>query len=63
MSEPHERDEVITRTDNPPQGPQNLKERIYEKLRIPLWLLDTLLILLFVALLVALILGIANGNQ
>ena len=45
-----------------PQGPQNWKERIYERLRMPLWVLD-LIIALLVALFVAVVLlGIHQGN-
>lgn len=54
---------VLTRGDEKPaQGPQNAKERVYEKLRMPLWLLDSILVLLGVALVVCLILGAIKGN-
>ncbi len=55
---------VVTRDEEaPPQGPRNLKERIYEGLRMPLWLLDTILVLLGIGILVALILGFIKGNN
>lgn len=62
MAEPNESDQVITREDVAPKGPQNMKERVYEKLRMPLWLLDTILVVLGVALVVALVLGAIKGN-
>lgn len=63
MSEKQE-EQVVTRGgDTAPPGPQNAKERVYEKLRMPLWLLDTILALLVAALVVALILGMINGNR
>ena len=45
-----------------PPGPQNWKERIYERLRMPLWVLD-LIICLLVALFIAVVLiGILRGS-
>lgn len=57
MADQQEMDQVVGRDQSLPQGPQNAKERLYEKLRMPLWVLDTLLVLLGVAVVVCLILG------
>ena len=59
-----EKDEglVVSRDDTPVTGPRNAKERVYEKLRMPLWVLDTILIVLGVALVVCLVLGAIKGN-
>lgn len=56
---------VITRGEGgAPKGPQNAKERIYEKLRfIPIRLLDAILVVLGVAVVVCLIVGAVKGNQ
>ena len=56
---------VITRGEGgAPKGPQNAKERVYEKLRfMPIWLLDAILVLLGVAVAVCLIVGAIKGNQ
>lgn len=61
MSENNDRT-AISRDENGASGPQNAKERFYEKLRMPLWLLDTILIVLGVAVVVCLILGAIKGN-
>ena len=63
MAEGFDPKQAITRGDGePPKGPQNVKERFYEKLRMPLWILDTLLALLGVAIVVALVLGFIKGR-
>ena len=55
--------QAITRDEGErPKGPQNAKERLYEKLRMPLWLLDTLLVILCVAVVVLVIVGIIEGR-
>mgnify|MGYP001131549469 CR=1 FL=1 len=56
---------VITRGEGgAPKGPQNAKERVYEKLRfIPIRLLDAILVVLGVAVVVCLIVGAVKGNQ
>jgi len=56
---------VITRGEGgAPKGPQNAKERFYEKLRfIPIRLLDAILIVLGIAVVVCLIVGAVKGNQ
>ena len=56
---------VITRDGgSAPKGPQNAKERVYEKLRfMPIWLLDAILVVLGVAVLVCLIVGAIKGNR
>ena len=62
MRKGFEPEQTVTREEGLPKGPQNAKERIYEKLRMPLWMLDTLLILLGVAVVVFLVLGILEGR-
>ena len=62
MDESFDFSQTVTRDEEPRRGPQNAKERFYEKLRMPLWLLDTILGLLTVALIVALVLGVLRGN-
>ena len=62
MRKGFEPEQTVTREERLPKGPQNAKERIYEKLRMPLWMLDTLLILLGVAVVVFLVLGILEGR-
>lgn len=63
MSEGFDPNQVITRGEpGGPQGPRNAKERIYEKLRMPIWLLDTILALLVVAVVVILVIGAIKGN-
>ena len=58
-----EQQQVITREEEPrPAGPVNAKERLYEKLRMPLWLLDTIIAALIVALVVFLVLGYLKGH-
>lgn len=56
---------VITRGEGgAPKGPQNAKERVYEKLRfIPIRLLDAILVVLGVAVVICLIVGAVKGNQ
>lgn len=63
MSEKFDPNQVVTRDDiQPPKGPQNAKERVYEKLRMPLWVLDTILVLLGIAFVVFLVIGAIRGN-
>ncbi|NLV58771.1 MAG: hypothetical protein GXY67_08365 [Clostridiales bacterium] len=63
MKERYEQDEVITRGESSvPSGPANIKERIYEKLRMPLWLLDIILVLLGIGIIVTLVLGMIRGR-
>ena len=56
-------DTVVSRDDTAPKGPQNAKERLYEKLRMPLPVLDAIIGVLVVALIVAVVLGIIKGKQ
>ena len=53
---------AITRDETGQPGPQNAKERVYEKIRIPLWALDTLIVLLVAAVIVFLVVGSIKGN-
>ncbi|MEA5015315.1 MAG: hypothetical protein VB099_12215 [Candidatus Limiplasma sp.] len=63
MKEPYERDEAIAQGGPAaPSGPANIKERIYEKLRMPLWVLDAILILLGLGVVVAVVLGMIRGR-
>ena len=49
--------------NEPPKGPQNAKERLYEKLRfIPVPVLDAVLILLGIATVALVIIGAIRGN-
>lgn len=58
-----EKDEAITRGGSPaPDRPLYWKERIYEKLRMPLWVLDIILVLLGIGIVVALVLGMIRGH-
>ena len=55
---------AITRGDGKgPEGPQNAKERFYEKLRMPIPVLDGIIAVLIVALVVFLIIGYVKGHQ
>ena len=64
MSEGLDPNSAITRDDGePPKGPLNFKERMYEKLRMPLWVLDTILALLGIAVVVFLIIGTVEGRK
>lgn len=55
---------VITRGDSKgPKGPQNAKERVYEKLRMPVPVLDGIIAVLVIALVAALIIGFVKGNS
>ena len=63
---PKEHDPMIDAKGNEaetPQGPQNWKERIYERLRMPLWILDLIIALLVALFVVVVLLGIAHGNS
>lgn len=40
-----------------PEPPKGFKERLYDKIRIPLWALDVVIVLLFIALIAVIILG------
>lgn len=63
MKEPYERDEAIAQGGpSAHPGPANIKERIYEKLRMPLWVLDAILILLGLGVVVAVVLGMIRGR-
>ncbi|MBQ7825572.1 MAG: hypothetical protein IJ337_04380 [Clostridia bacterium] len=58
-----ERETVVSRGETEaPQGPQNAKERFYEKLRMPIPVLDGIIAALVVALIVALIIGYIKGH-
>lgn len=58
-----ERETVVSRDDNDaPKGPQNAKERFYEKLRMPIPVLDGIITVLIVALAAALIIGYIKGH-
>jgi len=58
-----ERETVISRGDGKsPEGPQNAKERFYEKLRMPIPVLDGIIVVLVVALAAALIIGYIKGH-
>lgn len=63
MKQRYEQDQVVTRGEaSAPSGPANAKERIYEKLRMPLWVLDTILVLLGIAVVVFIVLGMIRGR-
>ena len=58
-----ERETVVSRGDGKgPEGPQNAKERFYEKLRMPIPVLDGIIAALVVALVVSLIIGYIKGH-
>lgn len=40
-----------------PETPKGFKERLYDRIRVPLWALDIVILLLFVALIAVIILG------
>ena len=42
---------------NVPEPPKGFKERLYDRIRIPLWALDVVIVLLFVALIAVVIIG------
>ncbi len=48
--------------ESPPEGPQNAKERLYEKLRMPLPVLDVIIVVLVILLVVAFAAGIVLGS-
>ena len=49
---------VISRDESqPPHGPANAKERLYEKLRMPLWVLDIIITVLVIAFSVVVLIG------
>lgn len=55
---------TISRDDEgkrPPE-PQNWKERIYERMRMPLWVLDLIICLLVTLFIVVVLIGILHGN-
>ena len=55
---------VITRGDpQEPQGPENAKERFYEKLRMPVRTLDIIIGGLIAVLIVVLVLGYLKGHS
>jgi len=63
MGEGLDPNQVITRGDGEsPRVPRNAKERAYEKLRMPLWLLDSILVLLIIAAVVVVVIGMIRGN-
>ena len=45
-----------------PTGPQNWKERFYERLRMPLWALDLIICLLVTLFIAVVLIGILRGN-
>ena len=53
----------ISRGDIEPQGPENAKERFYEKLRMPVRTLDIIIGVLVAAVVVMLVLGIVTGQK
>ena len=55
---------VVSRgEDATPAGPQNAKERIYEKLRMPIPVLDGIIAVLVIALVVFLVIGFIKGHS
>lgn len=48
--------------ESTPPGPQNWKERIYERLRMPLWVLDLIICLLVTLFIAVVLIGILRGN-
>ena len=59
-----ERETVVSRSEGEaPQGPQNAKERFYEKLRMPIPVLDGIITALVIALVVALVIGFIKGHS
>ena len=62
MAEPNET--VISReNDSGHQGPQNANERFYEKLRMPIRVLDGIIAVLVIALVAALVIGFIKGHS
>lgn len=49
--------------DAPYEGPMNAKERLYEKIRLPLPVLDRLIWILVAVLIVAVLLGMLEGRR
>ena len=45
-----------------PSSPQNWKERIYERLRMPLWVLDLIICLLVTLFIAVVLIGVLQGN-
>lgn len=55
---------VVSRGDDQaPAGPQNAKERFYEKLRMPIRLLDGIIAVLVIALMIILVIGFIKGHS
>lgn len=55
---------VVSRGDGKgPEGPQNAKERFYEKLRMPIRVLDGIIAVLMIALVVCLVIGFIKGHS
>lgn len=49
---------VVSRDESQaPREPANAKERLYEKLRMPLWVLDLIIAVLVIAFLVVVLIG------
>lgn len=48
--------------ESTPLGPQNWKERIYERLRMPLWVLDLIICLLVILFIAVVLIGVLQGN-
>ena len=49
---------VVSRDESQtPHEPANAKERLYEKLRMPLWVLDIIITVLVIALIVVVLIG------
>ena len=57
MREPGEGLPGAGRGDTPAPPPKGLKERLYDKVKLPLWALDIIIALLVVALVVTFYLG------
>ena len=62
---PEEREPMTIAKDDDgktPSGPQNWKERIYERLRMPLWVLDRIICLLVTLFIAVVLIGVLQGN-
>ena len=53
---------TVSKDTATPPGPQNAKERLYEKLRMPLPVLDAIIIVLVILLVVAFAAGMLLGR-
>lgn len=49
--------EVFTKDDNVPEAPKNAKERLYDHIKVPVWVFDVIIGISIIAIIILIVIG------